>query len=685
MDLFNNHAVGIDIDDRSIELVELKKLGGRAKLVNFSRQALPQGIVVNGLIKEPELLTHFWAEALAKAKPNVFSPKRIALALPESQSYNLVVSTPFYNEAISEEEVRQLIIKNLPVNIDDLIFSYQLIQTEPKQALVSLTAANKAAVSQWLDFFSDLDLSLEFIDNEIFALSRDLVYLDPKQPVCLVDIGSVQTNIAVLQAAAVYYANSLALGGHYFTKAIAQNFKLKLVTAERKKLQLGLNSQIFPVLAKQLKTISAEIKAAVNYYQEHYGGAVKEVVLVGGSSRLKGLVNFLQENIGLPVSLGRIKSLAEKLPLEYYGAIGLAWRSLNKKRFAEEPDFLALLGNHKSMVKKTVPIIKIAEPAQAAKSVAAVKTAPADEPESLEAVPAAVSDDLADDGGEAKAIARQKKWLLVILLLGLVALPLAFWYRQQERASQAANINRYAGSALNQVQDLTFILPVVLDNPQAGPGEVKGRIVESTISAGQTYSAGLPAALSQARDKAVKGETFWPQPLNEVVSQDKLTAPLTLRWLVYDQAGALKAALAKVDALNQAKADYSFNNLEVVAVTKTDQINSVEMTVKITIAVSQPLAEAASQGLTVVNPAAATSTLPAATSTPALAVKQVLIKSTETGWLNIRTGPGANFPIVQKVNPGESYEWLGQQGDWIKIKLPGDKEGWGAARYIQLK
>ena len=699
---FSNKAIGLDIDDRSIEVVELKKIGRRAKIVNFSRQALPRGVVVNGLVANPEQLSAYLNQAFMQAKPNSINPQAIAFTLPQTQCYNLVATLPTEEELINQAAIKQLVIKNFPLDIKDLVYSYQVIQAGAKETLIWLAAANRLAVKSWFDFFNNEKLSLEFMDNEIFALSRDLVYLDPKQPVCLVDIGSVRTNIAVMQAGAIYYDSSLALGGHWFTRSIAEAFKLKLVTAERKKLQLGLNRQIFPVLTKQLKTIAGEVKAAVNYYQEHYGGAIKEVVLLGGSSRLRGLVDFLQENVGLPVSLGRTKSLNEKLPLEYFGAIGLAWRALNKKKFRTEPDFIPLLKDGQGIkgeplsqprpIIKQTPEAKTAQPATKNMKIQAEENddlnseEPADSEEDLES---GVSDELE------KKLANQKKLLLLVLLIGLALLPAAFWYRQQERAKQAALLNRYTNANYSQVQSLEFTIPVKIGTAETGITEIKGRIVESTMAAGQNYKQALPEALNQAKVKLVKGEVLWPEPLNEVVNQETLAAPLILRWLAYSQTGAVKAGLARIDELNQQKTDYSFTNLETLAVEKTDDVNLLNLKIKITISAKQQIATPAGTGAMNNEPIGtnrveATSTT--ATSSVATnivseikntAVKQVIIKTTETGWLNIREGPGASFAVVERINDSGTYEFLDEKGDWIKIKLPDGKSGWAAARYIQ--
>jgi len=62
-------------------------------------------------------------------------------------------------------------------------------------------------------------------------------------------------------------------------------------------------------------------------------------------------------------------------------------------------------------------------------------------------------------------------------------------------------------------------------------------------------------------------------------------------------------------------------------------------------------------------------------------VVKVIIRETETGWLNVRKGPDTSHSILTKIYPGESYPLLDEFDNWYKIKLEEGKEGWIASRY----
>lgn len=60
----------------------------------------------------------------------------------------------------------------------------------------------------------------------------------------------------------------------------------------------------------------------------------------------------------------------------------------------------------------------------------------------------------------------------------------------------------------------------------------------------------------------------------------------------------------------------------------------------------------------------------------------VLIKETETGWLNVRDGAGVDYSILTKIYPGESYPLLKELEKWYKIELNDGREGWVFNEYV---
>ncbi len=63
------------------------------------------------------------------------------------------------------------------------------------------------------------------------------------------------------------------------------------------------------------------------------------------------------------------------------------------------------------------------------------------------------------------------------------------------------------------------------------------------------------------------------------------------------------------------------------------------------------------------------------------AVNEVVINETPTGWLNVREDAGTNYPVIGRVNPGETYPLLEENKGWFRIKLNDSNDGWILAQY----
>jgi uncharacterized protein YraI len=52
-----------------------------------------------------------------------------------------------------------------------------------------------------------------------------------------------------------------------------------------------------------------------------------------------------------------------------------------------------------------------------------------------------------------------------------------------------------------------------------------------------------------------------------------------------------------------------------------------------------------------------------------------------TGSVNVRTGPGTNYRVVDQLHRGERVDVLGCRGSWCRVAKPGP-DGWVSANYL---
>ena len=169
-------------------------------------------------------------------------------------------------------------------------------------------------------------------NRTVSALAAAEATLDRKQKeagTVLVDIGAGTTNIVVIEDGEIQHVAIIPMGGNNITNDLAIGLKTDLDVAEQVKLkhaQLGdATDKTYRIIVdgtgytfEQLETnmiVEARVDELLEYVDKELqrihrsrklpGGAV----LVGGTAKLPGLVEFAKEKLQLPVKIGKVRGL----------------------------------------------------------------------------------------------------------------------------------------------------------------------------------------------------------------------------------------------------------------------------------------------------------------------------------------------------------------------------------------
>lgn len=64
--------------------------------------------------------------------------------------------------------------------------------------------------------------------------------------------------------------------------------------------------------------------------------------------------------------------------------------------------------------------------------------------------------------------------------------------------------------------------------------------------------------------------------------------------------------------------------------------------------------------------------------------KKATINYTGTGWLNVRSQPSLDGELLTKVDVGDSYAVLEESGNWVKLRVSSDVQGWVSGTYVTI-
>ncbi len=175
-----------------------------------------------------------------------------------------------------------------------------------------------------------------FVPFSILSLPKALP-LSNQELIVVVDIGHSITEIAFYRNGKLSFLRKITFGGQTLSQLMMQPLvtegghqALGMEEAERAKKEENLfdiTSQnliagkieipkLYALIRPELEKLSSELERSLDYYAQEHGTNAAQIFLTGGTSRLKGLAQFLEQKFEIPV-----KRIELKRDLEIAGGI----------------------------------------------------------------------------------------------------------------------------------------------------------------------------------------------------------------------------------------------------------------------------------------------------------------------------------------------------------------------------
>ena len=310
-----NQIVGIDIGSHSIKVAEIEDTAKGMILKNFGTVGLPQDAILEGSIKEIEIVSAALGNLLQNLK---IKNKNVALSI---SGYSVIVkkiTIPRKEEKDLEESIQSEAEQYIPFDINDVNLDFQVLysgeeepEEEGKESYmdVLLVAAKKDIVEEYISLLHLTELNPAILDIDAFALQNAFEISDQEQSGChaLVHIGAQHLTINVIKDGVSIFTRDSSYGGSQITTEIQKKLNISYQEAER--IKLGAK----PLATEQRSTIEEtfsgtvtkwgqEIKRALDFVATTFTDIkVESILLTGGSSLIPGFNKYLGLETGLKI------------------------------------------------------------------------------------------------------------------------------------------------------------------------------------------------------------------------------------------------------------------------------------------------------------------------------------------------------------------------------------------------
>ncbi len=224
--------------------------------------------------------------------------------------------------ALDDTDVEQLIRfeaqQHVPFPLDEVVWDYHLLPAKGLEREAILVAIKAEDLDSLNDEIISHGLSTGKVDCALTSLYNAYVdsYPDEKEPVMLIDIGAKSTDL-IYSEQGRFFTRSISAGGIFVTSAIAREFNIPFLEAERLKTTSGLVSMsngqtegldpatanLATVIRTAMTRLASEIQRTTNHYRAQMSGSAPvKAYLCGGGASLPYTKEFLEDKLGIPIS-----------------------------------------------------------------------------------------------------------------------------------------------------------------------------------------------------------------------------------------------------------------------------------------------------------------------------------------------------------------------------------------------
>ncbi|MEL6328407.1 MAG: type IV pilus assembly protein PilM [Planctomycetota bacterium] len=233
----------------------------------------------------------------------------LAVSIPGNQSFARFAKLPPVEPKKVKDVVKFEAQQQVPFPLEDVEWDYQtFVSPDTPEVEVGIFAVARARIMERLQALGDLELTPEIATLSPIAaynaLAYDLGFNDETPGTIILDIGTTATDLVIAEPGRVW-VRTFPIGGHQFTDALVEQFKLSYSKAERLKREAEQSRHArhaFQAMRPIFTDLVQEVQRSIGYYQSvHAGADLKRLIGLGSTFKLPGLRKYLKQQLQMDV------------------------------------------------------------------------------------------------------------------------------------------------------------------------------------------------------------------------------------------------------------------------------------------------------------------------------------------------------------------------------------------------
>lgn len=343
-------TVGIDIGVHSTKVVQLRYEKERAILETYGELRNDKylkniDVPGSGFLRYSDadvtaLLDEIFQEAGITTANAVFS-------IPATSSFIIAVTLPRLEKKELATAIPYEARKYIPIPISEVLLEWELLENGNQSGSIEalLIVVPKEVITKFSRIAEATGITLQALEVETASLVRSLVIHDTT-PTALINIGHQTTTLAIVDKSILRRSHQFGRGGQELTRALENGLAVNHERAEALKRDVGISDrveqrEISSIMLPLLETLFADMERVISMYNRGAERKIQKIILTGGGSQLKGIVDRAASHFGVEVIRGnpftRVNAPAFLQPLlreigpSFSVAVGLALREASSR------------------------------------------------------------------------------------------------------------------------------------------------------------------------------------------------------------------------------------------------------------------------------------------------------------------------------------------------------------------
>jgi len=301
----SNVCWGIEVGAGGIKALKCRVDGDRVVALDFANIEHPKvlstpGIDVNDVLRV-SLGTLTSQYDLSKAT--------IAISVPGHSSFARFAKLPPVEPKKVPDIVKFEALQQIPFPLEQVEWDFQTFQRpDSPDVEVGIFAITRERVMERLNMLTDVNITPDIVTLSPVAaynaIAYDLQFVETTPGTIILDIGTTSTDLVVAEAGCVW-VRTFPLGGHQFTEALVNQFKLSYPKAEKIKRDVHDSKharQVFQAMRPIFTDLTQDVQRSIGYYQSlHREAQLQRVIGIGSTFNLPGLRKYLKQQLSLDV------------------------------------------------------------------------------------------------------------------------------------------------------------------------------------------------------------------------------------------------------------------------------------------------------------------------------------------------------------------------------------------------